>query len=217
MSDPDDQFALVPLPPPGPERDTLTARAMMVGDMSAVTEPILSSRAREETEALLEAAADAIAEEHRLARQREREEARAYADAVQKLCEGAAKMAHRLDALEKKRRADAREARRQERKGIEDGLPDPDEPDAPPRFPVGGEGPGADTADAPNVVPGFSFAHEPGETSFEYVEDGVTGNLPEEIESRSPPELGDFPTYKKSELKHPQEPIPQTPTAVGGP
>jgi hypothetical protein len=200
MSDPADQFAIVPLPPPGEARDAMTARALMVGDMSAVTEPILSSTAREATEALLNAAAEAIEQEHRLARQREREEAATYADAVEKLCEGAAKMAARLDAIERKRRDAAREARRKARADIEASLPDPDDPDP-------------HTANAP----GFGPEHEPGEGPSDYSEDGVTGNLPEEIERRSPPELGDFPTYKRAELKHPQEPIPQTPTATGGP
>jgi hypothetical protein len=175
----------------------------MVGDMSAVAEPILSSLAREQTEQLLEAAADAIEEEHRLAHQREREEAAAYADAVQKLCEGAAKMSKRLDSLEQKRRDEAREARRQARADIEASLPDPDDPDAP------------HTANAP----GLGFSHEPGSGPSDYSEDddAATGVLPTVLEKGGPPELGDFPTYDPEELTHPQEPIPQTPTAIGGP
>jgi hypothetical protein len=155
MSEPAEQFALVPLPPPGAERDAMTANAIMVGDMSAVTEPILSSTAREQTEALLEAAGNAIAEERRLVAQRQREEAAAYADAVQKLCEGAAKMASRLDALERKRRDAVRQARRRERADIEASLPDPDNPDDP------------HTANAP----GFGPEHEPGSGPSDYSEE----------------------------------------------
>jgi hypothetical protein len=220
MNDVDEQFAIVPLPPPGEARDAMTANAIAVGPMSAVTEPILSSTAREATEALLNAAGDAIEQEHRLARQHEREEACAYADAVQKLCEGAAKMAARLDAIEQTRRAAAREARRKQRADIEASLPDPDEPDDP------------HTANAP----GFGPEHEPGSGPSDYSEDDIDtptgkppssyGNVPTSyVRARSegadnlpggPPELGDHPVFDPAELAHPQ-PEPPTPSAIGGP
>jgi hypothetical protein len=201
MSEPAEQFALVPLPPPGAERDAMTANAIMVGDMSAVTEPILSSKAREATEALLNAAADAVEHEQRLARQRKRQEAEARADAIQRLCSGIAKMAQRLDAHEQTRRAAAREARHQARADIEASLPDPDEPGT--------------RAEIPNVNPGFAPKHEPGETSFEYTEDTATGVLPPGAEL--PSETGELAVWDPEELAEPQKPIPQTPTAIGGP
>jgi hypothetical protein len=221
MSEPAEQFALVPLPPPGEARDGMTANAIMVGDMSAVAEPILSSVAREQTEALLAAAEDAIAEEHRLARQRERDEAAAYSDAVQKLCEGAAKMASRLDALEQTRRAAAREARRKQRADELASLPDPDEPDDPHTANAPGFGPeheprsgpsgySEDDIDTPTGRPPLSYGNVP--TSYVRARsEGAIGNLPE-----APPELGDFPTYDPAELAQPQ-PEPPTPSAIGGP
>jgi len=190
-----DQFAIVPLPPPGQERERLTAGAIMVGDMATVTEPILSSLAREATEQLLNDTAEAIEEEHRLARKREREESAARADAIQKLCDGIARMAKRFDALEKQRREDAREARRKARKQIEDNLPDPDLPD-----PATGE----------------PVAIEPWDKgAYEYFpDDSPTGTLPPGVER--PAETGELAVWNRKELAKPQKPIPQTPTAVGG-
>jgi hypothetical protein len=98
MSDAAEQFALVPLPPPGAERDALTANALMVGDMSACSEPILSSLAREATEQLLNDTANAIEEEHRLAAEREYAEQQARSNALQALRDGISRMAKRLDA-----------------------------------------------------------------------------------------------------------------------
>jgi hypothetical protein len=125
-------------------------------------------------------------------------------------------MAKRLDSLEHKRRDEAREARHRERVAIEASLPDPDNPDAPTLLPVGAEGPG-DSADAPGVTPGLPPEHEAGEGPFDYTEDAATGVLPTMLEKGAPPEIGDFPTYKQAELKHPQKPIPQTPAGIGGP
>ena len=199
MSEPADQFAIVPLPPPGQERDRLKADAIMWGDMSACTEPILSSTAREATEDLLNKAADAIEEEHRLTAQRERAEQQARADAIQTLCDGISKMAHRLDALETKRRAEAHEARRKERADIEAALPDPDAP--------------GDHTEIPNVSPGIASAREPGESSFEYVED--EGDPPSGMGTSGIPGGGTMPELPQ-QMSHPQ-PFTQTPTAIGGP
>jgi hypothetical protein len=203
MPDPADQFALVPLPPPGVERDAMTASALMIGPMSTVTEPILSSLAREATEQLLNDTANAIEEEHRLTAERQRAEQQAQSAALQSLCDGISRMAKRLDAHEKRCSEAARKARADERKAIRDGLFDPDNPDDP------------HTAN----TPGFGPLHIPGSGPSDYSEDedAVTGDLPSVLEKGAPPELGDHPTYKISELKHPQEPIPQTPTGIGGP
>jgi hypothetical protein len=117
----------------------------MTGPMSASTEPILGSLAREATEQLLNDAANAIEEEHRIPAQRQRAEQQACSDAIQTLCDGISRMAKRLDAYETKRREDAREARRKARADIEASLPDPDDPDAPIHAAVGAD-PGSDTA-----------------------------------------------------------------------
>ena len=199
MTQPADQFALVPLPPPGQEHDRLKADAIMWGDMSACTEPILSSTAREATEDLLNKAADAIEEERRIAAQRERAEQQARADAIQTLCDGIAKMAYRLDALEQTRLAEAREARRKERADIEAALPDPDAP--------------GDHTEIPNVSPGIASAREPGESSFEYVED--EGDPPSGMGTSGIPGGGTMPELPE-QMSHPQ-PFTQTPTAIGGP
>ena len=199
MSEPADQFAIVPLPPPGQERDRQKADAIMWGDMSACTEPILSSTAREATEDLLNKAADAIEEEQRLVRRRERAEQQARADAIQTICDGIAKMAHRLNALETKRRADAREDRRKARADIEATLPDPDAP--------------GNHAEIPTVSPGIASAREPGESSFEYVED--EGDLPSGMSISGIPGGGTMPELPE-QMSHPQ-PFTQTPTAIGGP
>jgi hypothetical protein len=218
MTDPAEQFALVPLPPPGAERDRLTSGALMVGDMSACTEPILSSLAREAAEQLLSDTTEAIEQEHRLTAQRQRAEAQARAGALQTLVDGISRMAKRLDSLEQKRRDEAREARRRERVAIEASLPDPDNPDAP-AFPTVGAGPGADTAKPPNVAPGFGPEHVAGEGPSDYSEDAdaATGVLPTALEKGGPPEIGDYPAYDLEDLTHPQKPIPQTPTSIGGP
>jgi hypothetical protein len=198
MSKPADQFALVPLPPRGQERDAMTANAIMVGDMSACTEPLLSSLAREATEQLLNDTAASIDLEKSLVAKRQRAEQRARADAIQMLCNGISRMAKRLEALERTRRADAREARRKARADIEASLPDPDEPGT--------------RAEIPNVNPGFAPKHEPGETSFEYTEDAA---MPPGAEL--PTETGELAVWDPEELAEPQKPIPQTPTAIGGP
>jgi hypothetical protein len=199
MPEPADQFALVPLPPAGAAREALKADAIMWGDMASVSEPILSSKAREATEDLLNRAADAVEEEQRLARQRERAEQQARTDAIQTLCDGIARMARRMDAVEAKRRADAREARRRARADIEATLPDPDAP--------------GDNAEIPTVSPGIASAREPGESSFEYVED--EGDLPSGMGTSGIPSGGTMPELPE-QMSHPQ-PFTQTPTAIGGP
>jgi hypothetical protein len=199
MPEPADQFAVVPLPPPGQERERIVANAIAWGDMSACTEPILSSTAREATEQLLNDTATAIEEEHRLMAQRERAEQRARADALQTLCGGISRMARRLDALEAKRCADAREARRKERADIEAALPDPDAP--------------GNNAEIPTVSPGVASAREPVESSFEYVED--EGDPPSGMGTSGIPGGGTVPELPE-QMSRPQ-PFTQTPTAIGGP
>jgi hypothetical protein len=220
MPDPNGQFAIIPVPDPGMTmtREQIIADATMVGPLSAVAEPVLSSLAREATEQLLNDTASAIAEEQRLTAERQRAEQQAQSAALQSLCDGISRMAKRLDAHEKRCAEAVRKARADARKAIEASLPDPDDPDAP-AFPTVGAGPGADTARPPNVTPGFGPEHEAGEGPSDYSEDedAATGVLPTVLERGGPPELGDHPVYSKAELKYPQKPIPQTPTAVGGP
>jgi hypothetical protein len=201
MSDPAEQFALIHVPPPGTtlSREQIMADAAMVGPLSAVAEPVLSSKARDATVQLLNEAAEAIEHEQQLVRQRERAEAQARADAIQTLCDGITKMAHRLDALETKRRADAREARRKARADIEASLPDPEAP--------------GDNAEMPTVTPGIASAREPGVSSFEYVED--EGDPPSGMNTSGIPGGGTMPELPK-QMSHPQ-PFTQTPTAIGGP
>src|SRR6516225_8268304 len=117
MPDPDGQFAIIPVPDPGMTmtREQIIADATMVGPLSAVAEPVLSSLAREATEQLLNDTASAIEEENRLTAQRQRAEQQAQSAALQSLCDGISRMAKRLDAHEKRRADAAREARRKQR------------------------------------------------------------------------------------------------------
>jgi hypothetical protein len=216
MTEPTDQFALIHVPPNGVTltREQIVADATMVGPLSAVAEPVLSSLAREATEQLLNDTASAIEEEHRLTAERQRAEQQAQSAALQSLCDGISRMAKRLDAHEKRCAEAARKARADERKAIRDGLFDPDAP----AFPTVGAGPG-DSANAPGVTPGLPPEHEAGEGPSDYSEDedAATGVLPTALEKGGPPELGDYPAYDLEELTHPQKPIPQTPTSIGGP
>jgi hypothetical protein len=180
MPDPNGQFAIIPVPDPGMTmtREQIIADATMVGPLSAVAEPVLSSLAREATEQLLNDTATAIEEEHRLTAQRQRAEQQGRSDAIQTLCDGISRMAKRLDAHEKRCAEAARKARADARKAIEDALPDPDDPDAP-AFPTVGAGPGDSAANAPGVTPGLPPEHEAGEGPSDYSEDehAATGGV----------------------------------------
>jgi hypothetical protein len=176
----------------------------MVGDMAAVTEPILDSVARAATEQLLNDAAEAIEEEELLAHRRERAEAKAYADAVQRLSDGIAKMAARFDSYVQREEERQREARAKARKALEDSLPDPE----------GGEWPGADPA--PNLQPDPREGEDQGAYgAYPDAEGDPDPDLPEGMGTSGIVGGGTMPELPE-QLGHPQ-PSEQTQTAIGGP
>jgi hypothetical protein len=164
---------------------------IMTGSLSAVTEPILSSKAREATIQLLNDTAVAIENEEYLTRRRERAEAKARDDTIQRLCDGISRMAHRLDSLETERRERARQDRRRQRADIEASLPDPE-------------------GDFRGALPEPSLH---GDLRGDYP-DSATGILPKAAEL--PPQTGNLAVEEPEDLAHPQ-PSKPTPTAIGGP
>jgi hypothetical protein len=100
---PDDRFAIVPIPGPGPAPDN----AMIVGSMSAVMECIPQSIARNEAEETLK--------QHQ----------------ITALIDNVAKLSTRLDLLLQRKGTRARKKKEAEQKRIADdlaALPDPDDP-----------------------------------------------------------------------------------------
>jgi hypothetical protein len=222
MSDPE-QFAIIPITGQPP------ADAIMHGSIDAVMEQIVGSKARNELEALIERAADAAEQEA----EREAREAEQQRHVIQDLCNGINRMTKRLDAIVQSRRDRKRLDELSEQ--TEQALalpPDVIDPDA------------AEEPEIPNVKPGLAEGHEPGEAAAEFVEedqqtptgkpalsygrvpvsyvkgapkDGATGDLPEGVENRSPPDPGQYAVWDPADLSHPQRPIPQTPTGIGGP
>jgi hypothetical protein len=220
MSDPE-QFAIVPVYGQPP------ADAIMHGSIDAVMEQIVGSKARNALEDLVERAADAAEQEA----QRETREAEQQRRVIQDLCNGINRMTKRLDAIVQSRRDRRRLDELSEQ--TEQALalpPDVIDPDA------------VDNAEIPGLTPGLAAGHEPGEVAAEYVEedqrtptgkpalsygrvplsyvkgapkDGATGDLPEGVENRSPPDPGQYAVWDPADLTHPQKPTRQA--ATGGP
>jgi hypothetical protein len=121
------RFALIPLP----ENGEPPPNAIAVGPMSAVTEPILSSKARADAEDTLNFVRDSVGELQRLAGGLAEQKAEYAYQVISGLCDGIARMTTRLDAYVKREDERMREARAKARKAIEDSLPDPDNPGDP--------------------------------------------------------------------------------------
>jgi hypothetical protein len=118
------RFALIPLPENGePPPD-----AIAVGPMSAVAEPILSSKARDDAAELLNFTRDSVAELQRLAGGLAEQKAEYVFQVISGLCDGIARMTTRLDAYVKRenerQRLVAEEASRTELHMALDALPE---------------------------------------------------------------------------------------------
>jgi hypothetical protein len=188
MPETPEQFAIIPLPADAP----LPRDAIAAGKLEHVLEYLPDSATRRDMAQLASDVAERIEQEQALARQRERAEANSRNDMIQRLRDGIAQMTKRMDSLEAKRGADARDARRKARADIEAALPDPD---------------AADAAEVPNVRPGLTEGHEPGEASFEYVED--ESELPSGLGVFGPPGGGTEPELP-GQMAHPQPASPLT-------
>lgn len=149
----------------------LRADAIAVGPMSAVTEPILSSKARADAEETLNFVRDSVGELQRLAGGLAEQKAEYAYQVISGLCDGIARMTTRLDAYVKRENERQREARAKARKAIEDSLPDPDDPDDP-----RGDYP------QPSLQPDLR-ASDPGEYPDN---DGLTYDKPSELPPDSP-------------------------------
>jgi hypothetical protein len=120
MTEPNGQFHLY-----GPSGDLIAH-----GSMSALTERVLDSKARNDAISLLEDAAKAVG----LLEQQQDYEQQLRQREVRAFCDGVAAIGRRLDALEATRAARARHAAADEARRIQeklDALPDPDDPSAP--------------------------------------------------------------------------------------
>jgi hypothetical protein len=217
MTRPNGRFALIPLP----EHGRAPADAIAVGPLSAATEPILSSQARDDAEELLGFVRNSVGELQRLAGGlAEQKQAHVY-QVINDLCTGIAKMTCRLDAFTRREAERQRQARADARKAIEDSLPDPDTPDQPGArgaYPEPSLQPDLRASD-PGEYPdddGLAYDH-PAELPEDAPrsDDRLSGDLPEEVD-RAPPPHGTMPVWSPKDLKYPQE-IPPTPSAVGGP
>jgi hypothetical protein len=111
---------------PGPLRDALLQHADIVAPHSAITERILGSKARADAEAFIQQVHDAVEQAKELEREEAARQTKVRDYAIHTICDGIAKMTHRLDALEGQRAEDAIRARRAERQKMLDALPDPD-------------------------------------------------------------------------------------------
>jgi hypothetical protein len=218
MTDPahdPEQYAVVPVPPPGTLRDAIMANAVFTG--GPLTDYITGLSAREESQALLGRIADAMAQLEAKGSELDRRNGQAHAAMLQDLCDGIGKMATRLDAYARREAARRRQERADARRALLDTLPSEGEfldgpqhgehpfltdPDPPPnasrdqqmpdpgKEPEPGLGPELGYFDAdPDLPSGMGTSGVPGE--------GTEPQLPEE-------------------LTHPQ-PSRQTPSAIGGP
>jgi hypothetical protein len=174
------QFAIVPLPD-GPH----PADAIAVGGMNAIMERVIDSKVRIEAEEFVRRVGDAVEQ----ARELEERQAIQRNDAIQRLCDGIAQMARRLDQYEQRstlqREVDATAQEIIDTYAIPDGMPDPD-------------------ANAVGMAPEGDYP-QPTLTPDPWAEDSV---LPKALQ-----EPGTEMTLDPEDLAHPQKPQ-QQPTAI---
>jgi hypothetical protein len=177
-------FALIRVPP----NSKPPADAIACGSLAAVTERVLSSKARADALALV-ARADEAAEQEREREQREQE---IFAEGVRALRDGILKLSHRLDALvqsrDARRRLDA--ASEATKQMLE--LPQ--------------DRPALDLADATPSPSGELHALEPKDPAEHQPVTGDQGDLTRELERGAPPGLGTEPTIEGPQS--PQQPQP---------
>jgi hypothetical protein len=209
------RFALIPLG----EHESPPANAVGWGDVRTALAPLPGSLGREEAAEILQFCRDAVDQHRQHAEWLQHYEAE-LADTRAHTRQIIDEFGAYFSGLKAERDAERqRQARADRRKAIEDGLPDPDAPDAPrggypepslepdPRDEEPGRFPDDDELayDLPAELP----------EDAPRTDDRLSGDLPEDVERRSPPPLGTMPVWSVRELKHPQE-IPPTPSAIGG-
>jgi hypothetical protein len=214
------RFALIELP----EHAPAPTDAIMVGPMSACTEPILGSKGREEAAEILQFCRDSAAQHQQHAARLQRVEA-TLANVRADLSQIITDFCDYFSAIKSDREAErqriaAEEVSRAELRAAMDALPVGDgEPAADPL-----EGPRNELADEephgelpePPLQPSLRKESDPPNADKRYPDDGFTGDLPPELERRTPPPLGTMPVWDIKDLKHPQ-PVPPTQAAIGGP
>jgi hypothetical protein len=150
---PQELFAIIPV------YDKPPAGAIAHGSMSAVMEHVVDSQTRNDSQQLLKDAAAALGVlEHVQDREAALQERQ-----IRAFCDSVGKLSRRLDALEAKRKEQARRDAEAEAKAIADyldSLPDPDDPNQGGDLsPVGATTPrdpaavGADTSDGDEEIP----------------------------------------------------------------
>jgi hypothetical protein len=189
--DPEQQYAVVPIPGPGPLRDTILASAAFTGG------PLSQFLSNLDTNQFLSRAYDQLKRADSKLAGIERRDEQAQTRIISDLCNGIASMAQRLDSLTESRRARHRldalsEATEEELKLPQDAL-DPDNPDLitdpdPP--------PNAKRDRGAYPAPSLPMNDE--------------GDLPLR---GPPPETGELAVWNPKELAHPQPPQ-QEPTAI---
>jgi hypothetical protein len=125
MTNPDDRFAIIRVPPPGSQRDAILSGAIMVGSLDAVLEPLPSTRARADAISSMYRVADSAveAEQRRDAARDQQREAEAKRDAAlaQRVTDALTRLSARLDALEEHH---ARQRAEDKARRIRDALSD---------------------------------------------------------------------------------------------
>jgi hypothetical protein len=124
-NDPDDQFAIVRVPPPGLTRNSILHDAIMVGNLNAVLEQLPSTRARADAIQSMYRVADSAveAEQRRDAARDQQREAEAKRDTalVQRLSDAIGNLSARIDAMEEYQ---ARQVAADKARRIRDALSD---------------------------------------------------------------------------------------------
>jgi hypothetical protein len=202
--------------------------AIVVGSQKDFFSYLPQTAAREEAE-------QRLADQQQQAQEIERKQAEVRACAAQILTDGITRLAHRLDREEQYRAEQARikaeQAEREEQRQIDAMLAQGPDPDQPYAFDqkereassVAGDdgdltvkhemdpehyGPNEREDQDPEVKPALSYGRVP----LSYVKKkDAEGDLPEGVERRSPPPLGNYPIYDPAELGKPEDPkqVPQ--------
>jgi hypothetical protein len=173
-----------------PEAERTHSQTFDHGGRGAVTEPILSTRARADAEALLKRA-DAAAEEEK---QREEREQEVIAEGIRAFADGVTQLARRLDALEQSR--DARRKLDAASEATREMLELPK------------DAPELDLTDDTPSPSGELHALEAKDPA-EHQPANDQGGLPAELTSKVPVDPGNYPT-----LEDPQPPQVSQPIAL---
>jgi hypothetical protein len=159
------------------------------GSLSAVTQPILSSRSRADAEALIKRAADATEEE----RERKQREQEIFDEGARALHDGVLKLSHRLDALEQSR--DVRRKLDAASEATEQML----------RLPK--DRPTLDFADTTPSPSGELHALAAKDPAEHQPVTGDQGDLPRQLQRGAPPQPGNYPTLEQSPSPQVAQPV----------